>query len=111
MSETTPSLDKWDDFAGEFLKCDLITKFPVELVVINVTSELKDFKSNLYIDTEYNGRKWKVQLNRTNQNFVRSKGITSPKALIGKKLTFEKIKTHNPTTKSPTDSLLIIDIA
>lgn len=111
MAETKPSLDNWVDFAGDFLKADLIAKFPVDLVAINVISELKDFKPQLFMETEYNGKKWKIQLNRTNQNFLRSKGIKAPKELIGKKLTFEKIKVNNPTTKTPTDSLLIVEIA
>lgn len=110
MTEAKPNLDNWADFAGEFLKADLVTSYPVVLVCTNVTSETKDFKPHLYMETEYSGKKWKIELNRTNQNFLRSKGIKAPKELIGKKITFEKVKTHNPTTKAPTDSLLITEV-
>lgn len=105
--EKKPSLDNWTDFAGEFLKADLISKFPVVLVPIGITSENKDFKPHLYIEVEYNSKKWKIELNRTNQKFLREKGIKAPKEVIGRKITFEKVRTQNPTTKSPTDSLLI----
>ena len=105
-------LDSWQDFAGEYLKADLIAEFPVVLVPIDVFAfyDEERKKSRLVISVEFMRREWKFELNKTNQSFIRNKGIKSPKALIGKKLTFEKVKVRNPQTNSMVFSLLITNV-
>ena len=112
MTEETKqiSLDKWDDFAGEFLKADLIKSFPVVLVPIAIETEEREGKKHLYLKVEYNSRTWLVEVNKTNQNYLRANGVMSPNALIGKKLTFNKIQVRNPTTHTIVDSLAIVKI-
>lgn len=110
MTEQKPSLDAWDDFSGEYLKTDIVKAFPVVLVPISIEAEYdKEDKARMAIVVEYNKKKWKLELNKTNQNFIRSLGI-APKAIVGKKLTFEKVQNRNPTTKQPVDSFLLTAI-
>lgn len=104
----TPKTDSWDDFAGDYLKPDLIKEFPVKLPVINISSSFsEDKRPMLEIETEYNGKSWKLNLNKTNQNFLRANGIKSPKEIIGKVLVFDKMKVRNPSTNSMVDSFVI----
>ena len=108
MTDKKPSTKGWDDFAGEYLKTDLIQEFPVKLVVKNIETEYsKDDKPMLLMETEYRGRSWKLNLNKTNQMFLRNNGIKSPNDIVGKTLTFEKTKVRNPATNSMVDSFLI----
>lgn len=108
--EKQPRLDTWDDFAGDFIKAEYIKTFPFSCAILGVTSEVEDGRNKLIVEIEYSARKWKWDLNKTNQNFIRSSGIPSPKALIGKKITVDKIKVRNPTTGSMVDSLIITKI-
>lgn len=111
QDDEQPSLDAWDDFAGSYLKPDLVKEFPVSLPVVNVSSSFTDDgRPLLEIVTEYNGKDWNLNLNKTNQSFLRSKGIKSPKAIIGKLLVFEKMKVRNPSTNSMVDSFILTDI-
>jgi hypothetical protein len=105
-----PNLEKWDDFAGEYLKADLIAEFPVKLVPLTINATYDDGRPRLIIEVEYNEKTWKIELNKTNQNFIRSKGIKSPMEIVGKVLSFDKIKVRNPSTNTQVDSLAIIDI-
>lgn len=105
--EKQPNLDTWDDFAGDFIKADLVQKYPALFVVKDVKANLEDGRPKLLCQIEYNGREWIFDLNKTNQNFVRNSGVKSPKALIGKKLTMAVIKVRNPTTGNLVNSLVI----
>lgn len=104
-----PSIENWDDFAGDWLKADFIKTFPAQVVVIGVETAFDDNKARLMAIVEYNGREFKFDLNKTNQAEVR-KVCNSPKALVGKKLILEKVKQRNPSTNSLVDSLLISKI-
>lgn len=104
-----PDLSNWDDYSGEFLKAVIIKEFPAILVCTGVEGFNQDGKNRLVADVEYKQRKWKFDLNKTNQNFLKTK-IKSPRELVGLKLTCEKIKTRNPTTNSMVDSLIITDV-
>lgn len=110
MQETKqPDLNSWNDFAGDYLKAEYV-EVPNVMVVVGVEAEVEDGRNKLIADIEYKGRNWKFDLNKTNQNFVRSRGCTSPKALIGKKMSVEKIKVRNPTTNAMVDSLIITKV-
>jgi len=101
-----PSVDNWDDFAGDYLKAEYIKSYPAVLVVINVETEFDEDKAKLIAVVEYNEKEFKFQLNKTNQAVVK-KICASPKELIGKKLTVQRIKQRNPATNSLVDSILI----
>ena len=105
-TEKKPNLDDWDDFAGEYLKCDDIATFPLLVACIGVEADYEDDKAKLTAIVEYKGRQRKIGLNKTNQDVIKANKIT-PKGLIGKKLTFGKHKVRNPTTNSLVDSFLI----
>jgi len=106
-----PSIDNWIDFAGDFLKAELINEWPVKLVAINVITEFdKDEKARLFIETEYMKKKWKLELNKTNQAFLKLNKVTSPKDIIGKVLTFDKIMVRNPSTNKQVPSFLMVKI-
>jgi hypothetical protein len=106
-----PNLDSWDDFAGEWIKADYISEFPAKLVCIGVEGASENGKPKLIANVEYKQRKWKFDLNKTNQNFIRASGITKPKLLIGKVLVVDKTKVRNPSLNQMVDSLVIIDIS
>ena len=100
-----PSLDSWDDFAGEWLKAEFMS-LPAETVCIDVEGVNEDDTNKLILTIEYKKKKWKFQVNKTNQNFIKSKNLT-PKQLVGKKVIFDKIKARNPSTNAMVDSLII----
>jgi len=110
MTDEQPSLDGWDDFSGEFLKTDLIDEFPVTLVPIGINAEYdENAKPRMVIEVEYHNKTWKLELNKTNQNFIRSMSL-APKDIVGHKLVFDKVPTRNPRTGKPTESFLITKI-
>ena len=104
-----PKLDSWDDFTGEFIKCDIIKKWPFTLVPVNVDAVYEEHKGRIFITFSYNERDWKMELNKTNQAVIRAADI-SPKDIVGKKLTFEKTKARNPKTNQQVDSFLLVKV-
>lgn len=111
-TEKQPSLDSWDDFAGEWLKADNIDGQQADVVVIGVSGEYdRDQKANVILELEYKEREWKFSLNKTNQTFLKNNGVKSPKALISYRLTLQKIKVRNPSTNSMVDGLAIVAIS
>lgn len=104
-----PNLDNWSDFAGDYIKAEYLGEFPAKLVCIGVHGLVDNGKNKILADIEYNNRTWKFDLNKTNQNFIKSKGLM-PRQIIGKILVVDKIKARNPTTNSMVDSLIIVDI-
>jgi hypothetical protein len=109
MEDKKPSLEKWNDFAGDYLKADLVHEFPVTLVPIGIDSEFKDGKPLMTLDVEFDGKKWKLNLNKTNQNFIRALGLM-PREVIGRKLIFDLVKNRNPQTGKAVDSFELIKI-
>lgn len=107
--EKSPNLDSWDDFAGEYIKAEFVKKYPAKLVCVNVIGEVEDGRNKLIAEVEYNNRKWKFDLNKSNQAFIRHKGL-SPKQVIGKVLVCDKTKVRNPSTNSMVDSLIITEV-
>lgn len=107
--EIKPDLDSWIDFSGDWLKAEQIQSFPVRLPCYNVTADFEEGKSKLILHVEYNGRKKKFDLNKMNQNFLKTR-LESPKEIIGKMLVINKTQQRNPTTHVLVDSLLIVDL-
>ena len=104
--ENEPRVDTWADYAGEYLKADIVKQFPLQVVVKGIEAINLDGKPLLAVVVEYDGKDWKINLNKTNQAFLRNT-LESPKAIIGKVLTFEKTKVRNPSTNTLVDSLII----
>lgn len=105
-----PSLDSWNDFAGDYIKPQFIDSFPVKFPVVNINGRNEDGSNRLFLDIEYNGRKWIFDLNKTNQTFIQNSGIRKPKDLIGKIVVVDKTKNRNPKTGQMVDGLIIIGI-
>jgi len=99
--------DNWDDFSGEFLKASDVT-FPFVIAVksIDLYNDSKDNKPKIDVIFEYAGRDRKIGLNKTNINFCKSNKLM-PRNLIGKKITFEKVRNRNPKTEQYVDAFLI----
>lgn len=96
------NLDNWEGFLGSnFLKANDVRETDV-YVVIGVEIDTENNRPMLILERE--GMNYKWTLNVTNATFVKNSNIPSPKALIGKKLSFKK----NPTPKGT--GLLIINI-
>lgn len=104
-----PDLSTWDDFRGDWIKAEFITKWPAFFVCTGINADLEDGRKKLVALIEYNERSWKFDLNRTNQNFLMSK-LENPKALIGLKIQVNKIKARNPAKNSMVDSIIIEEI-
>jgi hypothetical protein len=109
MEENKPSLDNWAGFAGEYLKCEVVTDWPFKCVVKDIGSEFRDGKPKFYIVTEYKGRTFKLNMNKTNLSIIQNSSYL-PKQLIGKIFHFEKIKVRNPTTNQMVDSFVLMKI-
>lgn len=106
-----PNIGNWDDFAGEWLKVEMIKSFPIELVCIDVEAFFdEDDKAHLILTFDFNLKKKKFEVNKTNQDNLKELGVTSPQYLAYKTITFEKIRVHNPSTKKKVDSLSITKV-
>jgi hypothetical protein len=108
-ADKQPDLDTWDDFAGDYIKAEFVKEFPCYFVVTGVNGEVEDGRNKLIAEVEYNKRKWKFDLNKTNQGFIRAKKMM-PKDIIGKFLFCDKTKVRNPSTGGMVDSLIVVDI-
>lgn len=109
MENNEINLENWDDFAGDYIKAEHIKEFPGKLVCIGIEGYQQDGKAKLKAEVEYNGKKWKFDLNKTNQNFIKFENLM-PKDIIGKVITVDKTKVMNPTIKRMVDSLIIVEI-
>lgn len=107
-----PRVDTWEDFAGEYLKVDLIKEFPLVVVAkdINTFYDEESERPRIDLIVEYHEKDWKIGLNKTNQQFLRTNGIKEPKAIIGKKITLDKTKVRNPALNTMVDSFVITKI-
>jgi hypothetical protein len=103
------NLDSFTDFAGDFIKAAYVDEPQAVLVCVGVEYQQQSGKNKLILNVEYSQRKWKFSLNMTNLSFVSSK-VSSPKELIGKKISVDKIPANNPVTHEIVDALRIIKI-
>ena len=104
-------LNSWQQYAGEYLKTDIVSEFPLVVVPKEILGWMdSNDKPRLAIVIEYMKKDWKIELNKTNQMFIRNNKIKSPKDLVGKKLTFDKVKVRNPQLNTMVDSLLLTKI-
>ncbi|GAH55030.1 unnamed protein product, partial [marine sediment metagenome] len=64
-------------------------------------------KARIVFDVEYLARKYKWEPNQTNKVFIEKSGISSPKAVVGKKLFFKQVENFNPQLGKKVPSLEI----
>jgi len=107
--EKRPDLNSWKDFAGDYIKAEFIDDFPAQLPVVDLAGEVEDGRNKMIAEIEHKERSWKFDLNKTNQNFIRSRGL-KPIEIIGRILIVEKIKVRNPSTNNMVNSLIITNI-
>ncbi len=104
-----PGLDDWTDFAGEWIKAEYVKEVPAKLVCIGVDTLVDGTRTRLIAKVEYLDRAWSFDLNKTNQNFIKSAGLM-PKDITGKVFVVEKVQVRNPQTAQMVDSLVITKI-
>ena len=106
--ETQPNIENWDDFLGKFIKAEMVKAWPALFIPISVRSSFDEQDNAHVIYTgEFEHKKKDWQPNKTNVEIIRKFGITSPKALIGKKVWFKEVFNRNPKTHERVPSLEI----
>ena len=104
MTET--SAESWDGLLKNYLKANNLKENVESFACIGVSVE----SEGLNLELERGEEKFVFGMNVTNMVFLKNNGITAPKEVIGKKITFEKVKAYNPTLKQEVDSLRIIRV-
>lgn len=103
-----PGLENWDDFRGKWFRADFVKTYPAVVVFTTVKGEFdSEGDAHLIYELQFDGKKLKWEPNKTNIEIMKKLEIISPRAIIGKKVTFVKIKVRNPQTKQMVDSLII----
>ena len=108
MNETQPNMENWDDFLGKWIKPDMVKTWPALFIPISVSGHI-DEEDNAHIiyTGEFLDKKKQWEPNKTNIEILRSFNLSSPKALIGKKVYFKKVMNFNPQLKKKVPSLEI----
>ena len=106
-----PSMDNWDNYVDTWLKAIHFKKFPDEVYVTGVKSDLnQDDKAIILLDVQYDGKKFKKQLNTTDIRKLKELGITKPSDLKLKGLIFEKVRVYDPSQRKQVDSISVSGI-
>ena len=108
QKQEAPNTDSWNDFAGDYIKPELVKEWPLVVACKDIESSFNEGRAQLAVKFEYSGRDWLMNINKTNQDLIRKEHkLGSPKELIGKKLTFNKTKARNPATNALVDSFVL----
>lgn len=108
MENRPANLDNWDDFLGKWLKAERVKTWPAVIVVTNIKGEFDaDDEVSLILDIQYDQKKLKFQLNKTNIQIIRDAKLSSPRAIIGKKITLKQVMNFNPQIGKKVPSLEI----
>ena len=105
--QMSPNIDSWEGIAETYLKASDLKDLKGSFVVledVEITDDDKVQFSTMIDDVSY-----KVVLNATNTKFIKKK-LKSPKDLIGKRLSYEKIRVRNPQTQQMVDGISIVDV-
>jgi len=105
MSNT--ELDSWDGLLKNYLKASNLDEGSDTFVCVGVGIEGNSMELNLEREKE----KFIFSLNVTNMVFLKNNGMTTPKTVIGKKITLRKVRVFNPTLKQEVDGLRIESIS
>ena len=107
------SIESWDGLlANPFLKAENIEGNTGDIVVLDVgiVSRDEESKPQASLTVEYKETRYRFDLNVTNTKFLRENGIETPKEMIGKIITLNKVKVNNPTTGKEVDGLRICEV-
>ena len=104
--------DSWAAFGGEYLKAVDVLKDTDEYVVVNVSSK-EETRNNvtkevLHLHLERNGVEKLFGCNATNTYAVQETCPTTPKDVIGKKITFNKVDVQKPGTDEIVKGLRVV---
>ena len=97
--------DNWDAFGSKYIKADNVANNTDEYAITDVTSQDEADKKTLILTIQRNGIEKLFGCNATNEQAVKAVCPDSPKQVIGKVITFNKVKTMNPNTKKEVDGL------
>jgi hypothetical protein len=105
-NEQNGDLDNWDGFLGSnFLGADDVKDETKPFVCVDVELDTENFRPMLILEKDE--VKQKFSLNVTNANFVKDKGLKSPKKCVGKKIFFRKTIAYSPAAKKDVPTLRI----
>ena len=108
-NETGNEMDSWDGFLGSaFLSTEDVKDEQDAFVCYGVELDTENHRPMLLL--EKNNVKQKFSLNVTNANFVKDANLSSPKAVIGKKVFFRKTMAFSPNAKKDVPTLRISKI-
>ena len=108
MNTNEPNMDNWDDFLGKWLKAEMVKEWPALFIPISVKGRIDDDDvAHIVYTGEFMHKKKDWEPNKTNIDILRSLNLTSPKALLGKKIYFKKVMNFNPQIKKKVPSLEI----
>jgi len=99
-------LNSWDAFTGGVLKAQDVRSDKDEYIIIQLSHDEQDGRTKLVLTLERNKVQKQFYLNATNTKILRDKTKT-PQELVGKVITFSKMKVNNPQTGAVQDSLVI----
>ncbi len=105
MSENQTSVESWDGLLSNYLKADNLNEQEESFDCVGINISGKDM--DLELERNEGKDKFIFSLNVTNKVFLKNNGISAPKEVIGKKVTFKKVLARNPNTKQEVDSLRI----
>lgn len=99
MSEKTKN---WAAFGGEWLKAIDVLNNTDEYVIVGVDSKFEEGKGEvLHLTVEREGTQKKFGCNKTNTYAIQVSYPEKPEDVIGKVITFNKVKVNKPGTNPP----------
>jgi len=103
-----PSTESWDNFGSNWIKHEHFKEFPAETFVAGVNSDYNDNEQGVVIlDLQYEGRKWKKQLNKSDMDKLKELKVPNPKALVNHAIIWTSCKVFNPSSKKQQDSIAV----
>lgn len=108
------TIDSFDGIVKNYLKAENLKdskgSFVVEDVeIVEKVNDDGEVRNVIECKINIDDTDYVFALNFTNASFVKTK-VKAPKDLIGKKLSYEKIKVQNPTTKKTVDGISLINV-
>ena len=109
------NLNSWDNFTGgTFLKAENVKSESDIFVVLDVqevedTRDGKDVK-RVRLVLEKGEDDFLLDLNKTNAQFLKEKGIKSPKELLGKKINFRKALVRDPSKNKEVEGIRVCKV-
>jgi hypothetical protein len=107
-NDQIPNLDSWEDFSGKWLKAEMVKEWPALFIPVSVRGNFDaDDEAHIVFTGAFQGKNKDWEPNNTNKDILKTLGLVSPRALIGKKVYFKKVMNFNPTIKKKVPSLEI----